>query len=136
MPRTFICRQEAIGNLSELFATISVVSLGLAFLFGLVVAFAPSSYAMAPAVMGYVTGAKEGTRLGAMKLSLGFVAGVATVDMVIGALFAVGGAIAIQAISSRLPLWYAIITVTLVLMSLVILRVWKPRFPTFMPKLR
>jgi cytochrome c-type biogenesis protein len=126
----------SIGNLIDLFATISPVSLGLAFLFGLAVAFAPSTYAMAPAVMGYVTGAKQSSRLGAMKLSLGFVAGLATVDMVIGALFAAGGAIAIQAISSRLPLWYAIITITLVLMALIVLRVWRPRFPAFIPKMR
>lgn len=125
-----------VGNLIDLFATISPVSLGLAFLFGLAVAFAPSTYAMAPAVMGYVTGAKQGSRLGAMKLSLGFVAGLATVDMIIGALFAAGGAIAIQAISSRLPLWYAIITITLVLMALIVFRVWRPRFPSFIPKMR
>ncbi|MFQ5874690.1 MAG: cation transporter, partial [Dehalococcoidia bacterium] len=96
----------SIGSLNYLFATISPLSLGLAFLFGLAVAFAPSTYAMAPAVMG-LTGAKQGSRLGAMKLSLSFVAGLATVDMAIGALFGKGGAVAIGAISSRLPLWYA-----------------------------
>ncbi len=134
--QSFYLAPGSIEKLNSLFATISPTSLGLAFLFGLAVAFAPSTYAMAPAVMGFVTGSRQGSRLGAMKLSLGFVAGLATVDMVIGALFAVGGAIAIRAISSRLPLWYAIITITLVLMALIILRVWRPRFPTFIPKMR
>lgn len=46
---------EFLQRLNALFAEVSLAAIGLAALFGVVVAFAPSTYAMALAVMGYVT---------------------------------------------------------------------------------
>lgn len=125
----------SIQGLNATFAQISVASVGLALLFGVIVAFAPSSYAMAPAVMGYVTGSEAASTRTAARLSSAFVAGVIAVDMLVGAAFAAVGGAAMRFFTARLPLWYAIITVVLVALALVNLRVWRPRLPSFVPTL-
>lgn len=127
---------ESLQRLNALFAEVSLAAIGLAALLGVVVAFAPSTYAMAPAVMGYVTGARAHSTRQATKLSAAFVAGVVAVDMAVGALFAVGGAAAMRVFTARLPLWYALITVALAGMAVVTLGIWRPKLPSFAPRLR
>jgi cytochrome c-type biogenesis protein len=127
---------ETLQRLNALFAEASLAGIGLALLFGVIVAFAPSTYAMAPAVMGYVTGAKTTSTRQAATLAGAFVGGVVAVDMAVGAVFAVGGAAAMRFFTARLPLWYVIITLALVVMGLINLRVWRPALPSFLPRLR
>ncbi len=101
----------ALASVSDSMRGAALVGLPLAFALGLLVAFAPPTYAMAPAVMGYVTGAGATTRARALRLSVAFVAGVVAVDMALGAAFAIAGTQAIGFISSRLPVWYLIAVV-------------------------
>lgn len=129
----------AMGTFERLitaFSQISLISIGLAFLLGLVVAFAPSTYAMAPAVMGYVSGARVGSARQAAALSASFVGGIVLIDMLVGGAFALGGAMALEFFNSRLPFWFAIITLALVALALVNLGVWRPRLPSFVPRMR
>lgn len=125
-----------LQRLTGTFSEISAAGLGLALLFGVIVAFAPSTYAMAPAVMGYVTGARTTSTRQAAMLSSAFVGGVVAVDMLVGALFALGGAAAMRFFTARLPVWYAIITSVLVLLGLINLRLWRPKLPSYVPRPR
>lgn len=134
--QTFYLSGGTIQNLNEFFGRISPWAVGLAFLFGLVVAFSPASYAMAPAVMGYVSGAKRASGWEALKLSGAFVAGIVTVEMAIGALFAVGGAAAIAFFSGKLPLWYALVTLILLALALMTWGIWRVDLPVLRPRWR
>jgi cytochrome c-type biogenesis protein len=127
---------DTLQRLTGTFTEISAASLGLALLFGGMVAFAPSTYAMAPAVMGYVTGAGTTSTRRATVLSSAFVGGVVAVDMLVGALFALGGAAAMRFFTARLPVWYAIITVVLALLGVINLRLWRPTLPSYVPRPR
>jgi cytochrome c-type biogenesis protein len=126
----------ALEGLNAMFAEVSALTVGAAFLFGLAVGFAPSSYAMAPAVMGVVTSAKADSAGRAARLSGAFVAGTVVIDMLVGAAIAVFGSAALAFLGARLALWYALVTVLLVVLALVILRIWRPRLPSFLPRPR
>lgn len=127
---------DTITALIATFSDASAAALGLALLFGLVVAFAPSTYAIAPAVMGYVTNTEVESPKRASGLAAAFVGGMVVVDMVVGAVFAVGGAAAMRYFTARLPLWYAVATVVLVAMGLFSLKLWRPRLPSYVPRPR
>lgn len=124
------------AQLQATFAEVSAVAFGLAFVLGIVVAFAPSSLAMTPAVIGYVTGSHTRSTAGALRLALAFVVGVLVVDAAIGAAAALGGRAAIAALEQRLALWFALMVVALVALALVNLGVWRPRLPSYIPRLR
>lgn len=126
----------ALASVSDSMRGAALIGLPLAFGLGLLVAFAPPTYAMAPAVMGYVTGAGATTRARALRLSVAFVAGVVVVDVALGAAFAVVGTEAIGFISSRLAVFYFVAAVVLLAMAAVNLRVWRPRLPSLTPRLR
>lgn len=128
----------APGNIEDLnssFSSISLSAIGLAFVFGLIVAFSPFTIALAPAVMGYVGGSRHSSRLNSFRLSAGFVSGIAFVDVIIGALFATAGAVALRFFAERLPIFYAIIVVVLLALGLMMLRVWRPNLPALKPRL-
>lgn len=127
---------DTLQRLTGTFSEISVAGVGLALLFGVIVAFAPSTYAMAPAVMGYVTGVRTSSTRQAAALSSAFVGGVVAVDMLVGALFALGGAAAMRFFTARLPVWYAIVTIVLVLFGVINLRLWRPKLPSYVPRPR
>lgn len=123
-------------QLQATFAEVSAVAFALAFVLGIVVAFAPSSLAMTPAVIGYVTGSHTRSTAGALRLATAFVVGVLVVDAAIGAAAALGGRAAIAALEQRLALWFALMVVALVALALVNLGVWRPRLPSYVPRLR
>lgn len=123
-------------RLQATFAEVSAVAFGLAFVLGLVVAFAPSSLAMTPAVIGYVTGSHTRATGGALRVAAAFVVGVLVVDAAIGAAAALGGRAAIAALEQRLALWFALMVVALVALALINLGVWRPRLPSYAPRLR
>lgn len=126
---------EAIEGLNGVFSTVTPMALGLALVIGLLVAFAPSTLAMAPAVMGYVSAGEEGSTRRAVALSAVFLGGLLLATMGVGALFALGGSAAIRAVSARLPLWYGLLAVVLVAMAGVLLGGWQPSLPGFVPRL-
>ncbi|GAA4888888.1 cation transporter [Pseudonocardia sp. C8] len=126
----------ALQQLNALFSEVSVATVGIALLFGLAVGFAPSSYAMAPAVMGLVTSTQTHSAGRAARLSGSFVAGMAVVDMLLGAAIASFGTAALSYLGAHLALFNAVVTVLLLVLSLVILRLWRPRLPSFLPRLR
>jgi len=125
----------AVADARETFANVSAVGIGLGFLFGVVMAFAPITYAMAPVVMGYVTRAQTRSTADAARLSVTFVAGIVSVDVLVGAIFAAGGSVAITFFSSRTALWYLVATVILAALAALNLRVWRPRLPSFVPRM-
>lgn len=122
-------RPGRLAELNATFSEFSAAALALAFLFGLAVGFAPSSYAMAPAVVGYVTGKGASSRRRAAKLAAGFLAGLVLTDVVLGAAFAAAGTAALRFFTARLPLWYAVAAVALVVLAVINLRLWQPRLP-------
>lgn len=124
---------EGAEQLQATFAAASAAAFLLAFALGVIVAFAPSSLAMTPAVIGYVTGSHTRSTVGALRVSGAFVLGVLLVDAAIGAAAALGGRAAIIALEERLALWFALMVVALAALALVNLRVWRPRLPSFVP---
>lgn len=127
---------DAAGTLAQLnavFDEVSLVALGLALVIGLVVAFAPSSLAMAPAIMGYISTTGAGSARRAAGLSALFLGGMLVTNMVVGALFALGGKAVMSTVSANLPVWYSVVAVVLVVMALVLLGVWRPRLPSWRP---
>jgi cytochrome c-type biogenesis protein len=123
-----------LQQLNAVFGEVSLVAFGLALLIGLVVAFAPSSLAMAPAIMGYISTAGAGSTRRAAGLSGLFLVGMLLTNMALGALFALGGQALMRAVSARVWVWYSLIAVVLVAMALVLLGVWRPRLPSFRPR--
>lgn len=129
---------ETAGTLQQLngvFDEVSVLAFGLAALIGLVVAFAPSSLAMAPAIMGYVSTSGTSSTRRAAGLSGLFLLGMLLTNIVLGALFAFGGKAVMQAVGARAWVWYSVAAVLLVVMALILLGVWRPRLPSYRPRL-
>lgn len=65
----------------------SLLSFGVAFLAGLVVAFSPSSFPVIPVIMGYVVGTGNAARRKFFQRTVSFVLGIVSVYTVIGILF-------------------------------------------------
>lgn len=125
---------EALASLNEAFARPSILTIGLALAFGLVVGFAPSTLAMAPAVMGYVR-STHATSVGrATRISAAFVAGMVVIDMAVGAAIALAGAAALRFLGERLVLWNAVVAVVLFVLALITLRLWRPNLPSMLPR--
>jgi cytochrome c-type biogenesis protein len=125
----------ALQQLNAVFDEVSLVAFALAGVIGLVVAFAPSSLAMAPAIMGYVSTSGTSSTRRAGGLSLLFLAGMLLTNMVLGVLFALGGKAVMQAIGSRVWIWYGVVAVLLLAMALILLGVWRPRLPSYRPNI-
>ncbi|WP_103382808.1 cytochrome c biogenesis protein CcdA [Pseudonocardia dioxanivorans] len=124
----------ALADLNATFAEPSVGVLGLALVFGLLVGFAPSTLAMAPVVVGYVGGARARSLPRALGLSGSFVAGMIAVDIALGAVFALAGRGALRVLGAGLPVWYAIVTVLLVVLALLNFGLWRSRLPSLTPR--
>lgn len=124
----------ALADLNATFADPSVGVLGLALVFGLLVGFAPSTLAMAPVVVGYVGGARAHSLPRALGLSGSFVTGMIAVDVALGAVFALAGRGALRVLGAGLPVWYAIVTVLLVVLALLNFGLWRFRLPSLTPR--
>ena len=92
---------------------VSPLSFGLALLAGLVMGFSPAAFPMWAFITGSILGSKEEASQGrSLALSLGFVAGIATVWMAFGILVALAGGLlsrGLQLIMARVPLWNLLI---------------------------
>ncbi len=127
---------DAVERVSGMFAEISVLAVGLAFLFGLLVGFAPVTLAMAPAVMGVVMSSKPRSLGGATRMSAAFVGGMVFIDVLVGVAVALAGAAVYSYFKANMALANALVTVLLLVMALITLGVWRPRFPLWLPRVR
>lgn len=123
------------------FQNVSVVSpLGFALvaLAGLVMGVAPSSLPLASVVAGYVGGHSRGgeanTQTMGLRLSLGFVLGLATVDMVIGVFFGLLGFAVIRVLASSLAMTNLALAALLVVLGLALLRKIHVVIPVLKPR--
>lgn len=123
------------ADVQTTFSRASPVAFGLAFVLGLAAAFAPSSLAMAPAVMGAVMEGHAHSRRRAATLAAAFVGGVLVVDAVVGAVFAAGGQAAIAWLEARLAIWFGLMFLVLAVLALIMFRVWRPALPSIAPRL-
>lgn len=121
------------ARIEATFGQASLGAFGLAFVLGLAAAFAPSSLAMAPAVMGTVLEGHAHSRRRALTLSGAFVAGVLVVDAIVGAVFAAGGQAAIAWLEARLAIWFGLMFLVLAALALILSGIWRPRMPGFTP---
>ncbi|MEE9149448.1 MAG: cytochrome c biogenesis protein CcdA [Candidatus Tectomicrobia bacterium] len=114
----------------------SLLAFGVSFVAGLLTAFSPVFVPMLSAVLGYVGGSGTLSRGQGLKLSLALATGIVVVDMVIGGLFASGGAIATRFISANLALWNLLAGVLLGLLGLCMLGLLAVRLPLPLPRIR
>ena len=105
---------------------ISLISFGLAFIAGLVVAFSPSSYPLIPVIMGYVVGKDGAARRNFFRRTLGFVLGIVSVYTVIGILFTAASE-ATGAVFG--PNWSLLLGLVLLFLGLQTLGVFKISLP-------
>lgn len=126
-------RPGTLAELNDTISDVSVLGIGVALVLGLAVGFGPPTYAMAPALMGYVSGSQAASTRRTAKLAVAFVGGLVLVDLAVGAAFGLAGTSAIGFLSSRLALWYGIAALLLLALALVNLRVWRPRLPSWRP---
>lgn len=106
---------------------------------GLVMGVAPSSLPLFSVVTGWVAG--RGTKqptarpemVGALALTSGFVLGIATVDAVLGALFATLGFAFIQAFAANTVYTNIVVAAILVVIGLALLRLIRIPFPVLRP---
>lgn len=130
-------------SLDAWFHQVSVASaLGFALvaLAGLVMGFAPSSLPLAAVVAGYVGGQRPreetNRRSTGLRLSAGFVLGLATIDAVIGALFGFLGATVIRVLAGSLAITNLVIALLLAVLGLALLRKIHIVIPVLRPRPR
>lgn len=116
---------DLAAGLNGISAT-SPLAFALVALAGLVMGVAPSSLPLFSVIAGYVGGQETERvphgRLRALRLSAGFVLGMATVDAAIGVLFGLLGYAVIQALASYLAVTNLILAALLVILGLALLR--------------
>ncbi len=118
-----------VADPQQFFSTLGAGPFALAFLFGLLVGFSPLTLAAAPAVMGYAARTGRQDRRRPIALAIAFTAGMVSIDLVVGGLFAAVGTQAIAFFSSRLAIWYALMTAVLVVLGVILFGGWRPRVP-------
>ncbi|MBI2855556.1 MAG: sulfite exporter TauE/SafE family protein [Chloroflexi bacterium] len=132
----YLFKGGGLGEMTIYFGSLSIGAIALAFAVGLVVAFSPFTFAMAPAVMGYVASSGETSFRGHLRLSSGFVSGIVTADVMLGALYGAIGTAAIAFFAENLRVSYPLVAAILLGLALVVLRIWKIDIPMFKPRLQ
>lgn len=109
---------------------------------GLVMGVAPSSLPLFSVVTGWVAGrgsteaAVRPEMMGALALTAGFILGIATVDAILGALFATLGFAFIQAFAANTVYTDILVAAILVVIGLALLRLIRIPFPVLRPSTR
>ena len=93
--------------LANVFAQGSVAALPLAFALGLLATFTPSTFPLAPVIVGYV-GAGARSRVAAWGRALAFLGGLTLVNVGVGAFFGAAGALAQELVGGNLAVWNAL----------------------------
>ncbi|EFI53034.1 cytochrome c biogenesis protein CcdA [Afipia sp. 1NLS2] len=118
-------------------AALTPFTVALAMLAGLVVGVAPSSFPLISVATGFAAGqgaTESGSRhFGGLRLSIGFVLGIATVDAVLGALFGLFGFAVLRVLASYLALAYLLLAVIMIVVGLALLRFVHIVIPTLAP---
>lgn len=118
-------------------AALTPFTVALAALAGLVVGVAPSSFPLISVATGFAAaqGATESgkLRIGGLRLSIGFVLGIATVDAGLGALFGLAGFAVMRVLASYLAVAYFLLAVILIVAGLVLLRIIHIVIPALAP---
>lgn len=118
-------------------AALTPFTVALAALAGLVVGVAPSSFPLISVATGLAAGqgvTKSGDRrIGGLRLSVGFVLGIATVDAFLGAMFGFFGFAVMQVLARYLALAYFLLSVILIVAGVVLLRLIHIVIPTLAP---
>ena len=124
--------ESLLGNLGSL-TPVAVAAVALA---GLIVGIAPSSFPLISIASGF--GAANQTlgdrnRHRGLVLALGFVAGIVTVDAILGALFGLAGFAVMRTLAPLLAPAFALMAAMLAFFGLVLLRVVRVRIPVLVP---
>lgn len=118
----------------------SPLGFALVALAGLIMGVAPSSLPLASVVAGYVGGQSRDEeadkRMTGLRLSAGFVLGVATVDAAIGVFFGFLGFSIIRVLAGALAITNLVLAVVLVLLGLALLRKIRIVIPVLRPRPR
>jgi cytochrome c-type biogenesis protein len=130
-----------IGGLDQAMQNIDAltpVTIGLVALAGLVVGMAPSSFPLMSVAAGLALGEREATtderrRIRGLWLSTGFALGIATVDIILGALFGFFGFAVIRILAPYLSFVYLLFAGFLGIAVLALLRVVHVVIPTLSP---
>lgn len=102
---------------------------------GLVMGIAPSSPPLYSVVTGYI-GGQAGARLRGLTLAGGFVLGMATVDLALGALFGALGGVVIRLLTGALAFTNLFLAAVLALVGLALLRKIHIQLPVLSPVAR
>lgn len=113
----------------EALRSVSLGAFAVVFAAGVAMGLVPSSYALYPVIAGFVAGDEDHSARRGLVLSGAFVAGTATVDAAVGALFGVLGGIVIEALARYVVLWNLIVAAVLAVLGLALLRVLVVRWP-------
>lgn len=123
-------------TIESLTREVSLLAFGVSFVAGLLTAFSPVFVPMLSAALGYVGGSGVLSRGQGLKLAMALAAGIVVVDMVIGGLFASGGAVATRVLSANLALWNLLAGVLLALVGLFMLGLLSVRLSLPLPRVR
>lgn len=120
-------------------SVVSPLGFALVAVAGLVVGVAPSSLPLATVVVGYVDGQSQdeaNTSAKGFRLSLGFVLGLATVDVAIGIFFGFLGFAIIRILASSLAVTNLVLAALLGVLGLALLRKISVVIPVMRPRAR
>jgi cytochrome c-type biogenesis protein len=121
-----------VETLLENIGTLTPLALASVALVGVVVGIAPSSFPLIAITSGLGAGVEPDAgreRYRALWLSLGFVLGIVTVDVALGALFGLAGFAVMGAILPWLAPTFALMAAVLAFVGLALLRVVRVRIP-------
>lgn len=128
--------ESLLANIGDL----TLASVALVALAGLIIGVAPSSFPLLAVASGF--GAREGRtqsdnhRLRGLSLAVGFGLGIATVDTVLGALFGFTGFAVLRVLNDAMAYVYGLLTLILVLTALTLWRVVHVKIPVLRPSAR
>ncbi len=132
---------NGIETLLNEITTLTPYTVALVALAGLVVGIAPSSFPLISVAAGLAAGqnapsAESRRRIDGLRLSAGFVLGIVTIDMLLGATFGFAGFAVLRVLASYLAPTYLLLAGMLIVVGLVLLRAIHIIIPTLSPSVR
>ncbi|MBI3979411.1 MAG: sulfite exporter TauE/SafE family protein [Chloroflexi bacterium] len=119
-------------QLTGIFSQVSLWAVVLAFVLGLLATFTPSTFPLAPVVVGYV-GAGARSRAAGWGRALAFLGGLSLVNVAVGALFGAAGALAQRLVGGNVALWNALAGLLTLVVALGALGVVRLPLPALVP---
>lgn len=129
-----------VESLLQDVTALTPLTVALVALAGLVVGIAPSSFPLLSVAAGVAAGKSAADpgerRIEGLRLSAGFMLGIASVDAVLGGLFGLAGFAVLRVLASFLAFAYALLAAMLGVIGLALLRVIHLRIPVLGPSSR